>query len=143
MPKSWQDEVREILQQSDTRRPQGARPRGGAPRPPRAAGNLLEVVGAWTRRRFATTSEMLITAAVLVVLALFLSIFLRQIASIAAVAAGVIFAAALVRGILERRRGGAYGTANRPVMWRGQVIELHERRPSLLERLRGALRRRK
>ena len=93
--------------------------------------------------RFSTTGEMLVTAAVLVVMALFLSIFLRQFASIVAVAGAVVFAAALFRGIMERRSARSPGGRDSPVMWRGQVIELPNERPSLRQRLRDVLRRRR
>ncbi len=93
--------------------------------------------------RFSTTGEMLVTAAVLVVAALFLSIFLRQFAAIVAVAGAVVFALALARGIMERRSARTSGGRSGPVMWRGQVIELPDQRPSLRQRLRDALRRRR
>lgn len=93
--------------------------------------------------RFSTTGEMLVTAAVLVVAALFLSIFLRQFASIVAIAGAVVFAAALFRGIMERRSARSAGGRGSAVMWRGQVIELPDERPSLRQRLRDALRRRR
>ena len=92
--------------------------------------------------RFATTGDMLVTAAILVVAALFLSIVLRQFASIVAVAGAIVFVSALVRGVMERRAGRAPG-ARGPVVWRGQVIELPDQRPSLWQRLRDALRRRR
>ena len=92
--------------------------------------------------RFSTTGEMLVTAAVLVVAALFLSIFLRQFAAIVAVAGAVVFALALARGIMERRSARS-PSGRSPVMWRGQVIELPDQRPSVIQRLRDALRRRR
>lgn len=93
--------------------------------------------------RFATTGDMLVTAAVLVVAALFMSIVLRQFASIIAIAGAVTFAAALVRGIMERRAGRSPSGRSGPVMWRGQVIDLPNQRPTLRQRLRDALRRRR
>ena len=93
--------------------------------------------------RFATTGDMLVTAAVLVVVALFMSIVLRQFASIIAIAGAVTFVAALMRGIMERRSGRTSGGRRGPVMWRGQVIELPDQRPSLSQRLRDVLRRRR
>ena len=93
--------------------------------------------------RFSTTGEMLVTAAVLVVAALFLSIFIRQFASIVAIAGAVVFAAALFRGIMERRSARSPSGRGSPVMWRGQVIELPDQRPSLRQRILDALRRRR
>ena len=90
--------------------------------------------------RFSTTGEMLVTAAVLIVAALFLSIFLRQFAAVVAVAGAVVFALALARGIMERRSARSPGGRSSPVMWRGQVIELPDQRPSWRQRLRDALR---
>ena len=85
---------------------------------------------------------MLITAAVLVVLALFLSIFLRQLASIVVVGGAIVFACALARGMYDRRRGrSGTGTRNGPVLWRGRVVETERRRRSLVDRARTALRR--
>lgn len=141
MPKSWQEEVREILDRAEASAPP---PKRQAPQPPAPQrGNYVESLGQWIHARFATTSQMLVTAAVLVVAALFMSIVLRQFASIVAVAGAVVFAAALVRGIIERRAARSPGGRGSPVMWRGQVIELPNQRPSWPQRLRDALRRRR
>ena len=100
MPKSWQEEVQEILDDS-ARRP--ARRSPNLPDNIQGPTALLDSLGQWVRRRFATTGEMLVTAAVLIVLAMFLSIFLRQLASIVVVGGAMVFAGALARGIFERR----------------------------------------
>ena len=142
MPKSWQDEVKEILDRADTSSPPQRRA-SRTPQPANRRRNYVALLGQWIMARFATTGEMLVTAAVLVVAALFLSIFLRQFASIAAVAGAVVFASALVRGIIERRAARSPGGRGSPVMWRGQVIELPDQRPSLGQRIRDALRRRR
>ena len=143
MPKSWQDEVKEILDRAEASAPPPKRRVSRAPQPDQPRRNYVELLGQWIMARFSTTGEMLVTAAVLVVAALFLSIFLRQFASIVAVAGAVVFASALVRGIMERRSARSPGGRGSPVMWRGQVIELPDQRPSLRQRLRDALRRRR
>ncbi len=143
MPKSWQEEVKEILDRADASAPPPKRRVPMSPQPAKSHRNRVELLGQWILSRFATTGEMLVTAAVLVVAALFLSIFLRQFASIVAVAGAVVFAAALVRGIMERRAARAPGAGGRPVMWRGRVIELPNQRPPLRQRLRDAFRRRR
>ena len=148
MPRSWRDEVREIVKREGFDASLRAGRRGGA-RTPRSRPSFnpldwLTTLGEWVRRRFTTTSDMLLTAAGLVVLALLLTIFLRQIASVIAIAGAVLFAIALVRGIIERRAGRRGYQASGPVMWRGQVIRLEERRsPSLADRLRTWWRRRR
>ena len=142
MPKSWQEEVREILDRAEASAPPPKRRDPQAPQPIQRRGNYIELLGRWILARFATTGDMLVTAAILVVAALFLSIVLRQFASIVAVAGAIVFASALVRGIMERRAGRAPG-ARGPVVWRGQVIELPDQRPSLWQRLRDAVRRRR
>jgi hypothetical protein len=143
MPKSWQDEVKEILDRADASAPPPKRRVSRGPQPNQPRRNYIELLGQWIMARFSTTGEMLVTAAVLIVAALFLSIFLRQFASIVAIAGAVVFAAALVRGIMERRTARSPGGRSSPVMWRGQVIELPDQRPSLMQRLRDALRRRR
>ncbi|MDE2903877.1 MAG: hypothetical protein OXP73_12735 [Chloroflexota bacterium] len=143
MPKSWQDEVKEILDRAEASAPPPKRRVVRAPQPNRRRRNYVELLGRWIMSRVSTTGEMLVTAAVLVVVALFLSIFLRQFASIVAVAGAVVFAAALVRGIMERRSARSPGSRGSPVMWRGRVIELPDQRPSLRQRLRDVLRRRR
>jgi len=143
MPKSWQDEVKEILDRAEASAPPPKRRVVRAPQPNGRRRNYVELLGRWIMSRFSTTGEMLVTAAVLVVAALFLSIFLRQFASIVAVAGAVVFAAALVRGIMERRSARSPGSRGSPVMWRGRVIELPDQRPSLRQRLRDVLRRRR
>lgn len=143
MPKSWQDEVKEILDRADASAPQPKRRTSRSPKPSQPRRNYLELVGQWVMSRFATTGEMLVTAAVLVVAALFLSIFIRQFASIVAIAGAVVFAAALFRGIMERRSARSPSGRGSPVMWRGQVIELPDQRPSLRQRILDALRRRR
>jgi len=85
---------------------------------------------------------MCVTGAVLVVMALFLSIVLRQIASIVAVVGALVFAAALLRSFAERRRGNlSGGSRRRSVVWRGRVIEIQETRLSFAERVRRAVQR--
>ena len=80
--------------------------------------------------------------ALTVVMALFLSIVLRQIASMVAVVGALVFAAALLRGFAERRRGDLSGSSSRrSVVWRGRIIEIQENRLSLAERVRRAVRR--
>jgi len=143
MPKSWQDEVKEILDRAEASAPPPKRRATRAPQPSQPRRNYIELLGQWIMARFSTTGDMLVTAAVLVVAALFMSIVLRQFASIIAVAGAITFAAALVRGIMERRGLGSSGGRNGPVMWRGQVIELPNQRPTLRQRLRDALRRRR
>jgi len=137
MPKSWQDEVKEILDRAEASAPPPKRRVSLAPQPNQPRRNYVELLGQWIMARFSTTGEMLVVAA------LFLSIFLRQFASIVAVAGAVVFASALVRGIMERRSARSPGGRGSPVMWRGQVIELPDQRPSLRQRLRDALRRRR
>ena len=106
MPKSWQDEVQEILNRAEASAPQSKRQVPKTPRPPRSRGNHVELLGQWIMARFATTGDMLVTAAVLVVAALFMSIVLRQFASIIAIAGAI------------NVRGGTYardhGTARGP-----------------------------
>ena len=148
MPRSWRDEVREIVKREGFDASLRAGRRGGTPAPKSRISlnpvNWLTDLGEWVRRRFTTTSDMLLTAAGLVVLALLLSIFLRQIASVIAIAGAVLFAIALARGIIERRAVRRGHQASGPVMWRGQVIRLEERRPSsLADRLRAWWRRRR
>ena len=148
MPRSWRDEVREIVKREgfDASLRAGRRGRTHAPKSRISLNpvNWLTDLGEWVRRRFTTTSDMLLTAAGLVVLALLLSIFLRQIASVIAIAGAVLFAIALARGIIERRAGRSGYQASGPVMWRGQVIRLEEHRsPSLANRLRAWWRRRR
>lgn len=143
MPKSWQDEVKEILDRADASAPPPKQRNTRLPRPSQPRRNYVALIGQWVMSRFSTTGEMLVTAAVLVVAALFLSIFLRQFASIVAIAGAVVFAAALFRGIMERRSGRGSGSRGGPVMWRGRVIELPHERPSLTQRLRDAFRRRR
>ena len=143
MPKSWQDEVKEILDRADASAPPPKRRNSRAPQPNQPRRNYIDLLGQWIMARFSTTGEMLVTAAVLVVAALFLSIFLRQFASIVAIAGAVVFAAALFRGIMERRSARSPGGRSNPVMWRGQVIELPDQRPSLGQRIRDLFRRRR
>jgi hypothetical protein len=143
MPKSWQDEVKEILDRADASAPPPKRRLPRSPKPGQQSRNYVEWLGQWIMARFATTGEMLVTAAVLVVAALFLSIFLRQFASILAIAGAVVFAAALFRGIMERRAARAPSGRGSPVMWRGQVIELPTERPTLSQRIRDIFRRRR
>lgn len=139
MPKSWQEEVQEILDDSGRRPAHQSRT---ALRPSGGTGSFLEKLGHWTRRRFSTTGEMLVTAAVLVVLALFLSIFLRQLASIVVIGGAMVFASALVRGIYGRRSGrSGTGRGTGPVLWRGRAIETPRKRGSFIERMRTVLRR--
>ena len=139
MPKTWQEEVQEILDDS-ARRP--ARRPANVIKDIQGPASFLDVIGRWVRRRFSTTGETLVTAAVLIVLALFLSIFLRQLASIVVVAGAMVFAGALARGIYEHR-GNRYATrrSNGPIMWRGQVIERPRQPGSFLHRVWSALRR--
>ena len=139
MPKSWQEEVQEILDDS-ARRP--ARRPGNVFKDIQGPTSFLDALGLWVKRRFSTTGETLVTAAVLIVLALFLSIFLRQLASIVVVAGAMVFAGALARGVYERR-GNRYATkrSNGPVMWRGRVIEAPRQPGSFLHRVWSALRR--
>ncbi len=149
MSKRWQDDVREILERSDRDWPTGRditktpRPRQGSSE--RRSGGRFDTIGEWVRRRFASTGDMLVTAAVLVVLALLLSVFLRQFASVLAIAGAVVFAVALARGIVERRSGRTTAAGRQgPAMWRGQVIELPAAsRPSVPGRIRAWWRRRR
>ncbi len=143
MPKSWQDEVKEILDRAEASAPPPKRHASGAPRPAQPRRNYVEWIGQWVMARFATTGDMLVTAAVLVVAALFMSIVLRQFASIIAIAGAVTFVAALMRGIMERRSGRSSGSRRGPVMWRGQVIEVPDQRPSFSQRIRDVFRRRR
>jgi hypothetical protein len=139
MPKSWQEEVQEILDDS-ARRP--ARRPANVIKDIQGPASFLDAIGRWVRRRFSTTGETLVTAAVLIVLALFLSIFLRQLASIVVVAGAMVFAGALARGIFERRSNrDATRRPTGPVMWRGQVIEAPRQPGSFLHRAWNALRR--
>lgn len=143
MPKSWQDEVKEILDRAEDSAPPPKRRVLRVPQSAQQPRNYVELLGRWIMARFATTGDMLVTAAVLVVAALFLSIVIRQFASIVAIAGAVVFVWALVRGIMERRSARSPGGRSGPVMWRGRVIELPDQRPSLRQRLRDALRRRR
>ncbi len=149
MPKRWQDEVREILERSDRdwtgRRDLTKTPRAHLGLPVRRFGGGIDAIGEWVRRRFSSTADMLVTAAVLVVLALLLSVLLRQLASVLAIAGAIVFAVALARGIIGRRGGGASVAGRQgPVMWRGQVIELPPPpRPSVADRFRAWWRRRR
>ena len=145
MPKSWQEQVREIVDRSNERGVQdwASKPRvrsGEASK--RGVLWSLESLGSWIRCRFSTTGDMCVTGAVLVVMALFLSIVLRQIASIVAVVGALVFAAALLRSFAERRRGDlSGGSRRRSVVWRGRVIEIQETRLSFAERVRRAVQR--
>lgn len=147
MPKNWQDELREILDQADKESPVGPRRSRGVARPGSTrSGNVvdwLSALGEWIRRRVATTNDMLVAAASLVVIALLLSIVFRQAAAVLAVAGALLFALALGRAIIQRRSGRARARPRGPVMWRGQVIDLPKQDPTLGDRLRAWWRRRR
>ena len=146
MAPGWRDEVREIVEKADqTDRPTPLRissARRSAPPPRQMRSNPVELLGAWTRRRLGSTSDMLATAASLVVLALLLSVVARGAASVIALVGAFLFLVALIRAVIERRQGRAGSTRTGTVMWRGQVIELRQRHPSLVQRLRSFFRRR-
>ncbi len=149
MPRSWRDEVREIVKREGFDASL-RKSRRGVPKAPKSGLSLnpltwLTDLGEWVRRRFTTTSDMLLTAAVLVVVALFLAMTpLRSVASVIAIAGAVLFVIALARGIIERRAGRGSVRAAGPVMWRGHVIRLEDHRsPSLAKRLRAWWRRRR
>ena len=114
MPKSWQEEVQEILNRADALSAAAEAADSTAPQPAQRRGSYVELLGRWILGRFATTGEMLVTAAVLVVAALFMSIVLRQFASIVAVAGAIVFASALVRGVMERRAARSPGARGNP-----------------------------
>ena len=145
MPKSWQDEVREIVNRSNGRGVQDLASKARVRRSGASGRGLfwsLESLGSWIRCRFSTPGDMCVTGAVLVVTALFLSIVLRQIASMVAVLGALLFAAALLRGFAERRRGDLSGSSSRrSVVWRGRIIEIQESRLSFAERVRRTVRR--
>ena len=139
MPKSWQEEVQEILDDS-ARRP--TRPSPKVLKNIQGPTSFLDLLGRWVRRRFSTTGETLVTASVLIVLALFLSIFMRQLASILVVAGAMVFAGALVRGIFESRNNRYASRPDKgPVLWRGRVIEAPQQQGSFLHRTWNAIRR--
>ncbi len=146
MPEKWQDEVREILQRADRVDPRSRRPDqtpNASPDPARGANplNWLSGLGDWTRRRLSSTNEMLVTAASLVVIALILSVVLRQIAAVLAIVGAGLFAVAFLRAVLERR-GTRQGGSAASTMWRGQVIDLRADQSTLGERFRSLWRRR-
>lgn len=147
MSKDWREEVRDILDQNDLDSPEGG---GGPPRsgPNRdqPRGPWLDAFGSWIRRRFASTNEMLVTAASLVVLGLlFYATPLRPVAAVFALSGGITFLLAIGRGIVERRSGSGPVSRSSPQMWRGQVIDLNDHRPSsrLGDRMRAWWRRRR
>ena len=147
MAKDWRDEVRDILEREafelsgNTEAVEQQRPRRWRPK------NLwLVALGDWGRRRFATTNEMLVTAASLVVLALLLyATPMRQLAAVLAVTGGLTFLLAIPRGIIERRRMMNSGGLQGPRVWRGQIIDLeeHRARTRFSERVRAWWRRRR
>ena len=145
MPKSWQEQVREIVDRSNGRGVQDWASKSRVRRSGASGRGFfwgLESLGSWIRCRFSTTGDMCVTGAVLVVMALFLSIVLPQIASMCAVLGALVFAAALFRGFAERRRGDLSGSSSRrSVVWRGRIIEIQESRLSFAERVRRAVRR--
>jgi len=144
MAPNWQDEVREIVERADgwsARSTRGPAPRRTARPAPASPFVAFERIGAWIGARVATPTEMLVTAASLVVIALLASVVLRPAASIFAIVGAILFLAALGRGIAERRWGRAGGHAVRPTTWRGQVIELRAQRRSLGDRLQAFWRR--
>ncbi len=149
MSKDWRDEVRDILKREGFEPSgQGKKPERRPPRRAPQRGNWLDTLGGWVRRRFASTNEMLVTAASLVVIALILyATPMKQVAAILAVAGGITFLLAIGRGILDRRRGTGTGPVGQssPAMWRGQVIDIDEHRPNatLGDRVRAWWRRRR
>ena len=146
MPKNWQDEIREIVDRSDPDAAGGRRRSRGTARPSSTWSvnpvDWLGGLGEWVRRRFATTNEMLVSAASLVVIALLLSIFLRQVGAVLAVIGALLFALALGRAIRERRSSRTRVGPSGPQMWRGQVIDFPKEQRSLGDRLRSWWRRR-
>ncbi len=146
MTKDWREEVRDILEESDFNSPTSGEPSQPNPDRDQPRGPWLDAFGAWLRRRFATTNEMLVTAASLVVLGLLLyATPLRPVAAIFALAGGITFVLAIGRGIIERRSGAGPARPSSPQMWRGQVIDLNDHRPasSVGDRIRAWWRRRR
>ena len=119
--KDWREEVRDILEENQFDSPaSGESPRPN-PEPDQPRGPWLDAFGGWLRRRFATTNEMLVTAASLVVLGLLLyATPLRPVAAIFALAGGVTFVLAIGRGIIERR-SGVGGPPDRPTRRCGEA----------------------
>ncbi len=146
MTKDWREEVRDILEESDFNSPASGEPPRTEPDQDQPRGPWLDSFGAWLRRRFATTNEMLVTAASLVVLGLLLyATPLRPVAAIFALSGGITFLLAIGRGIIERRSGTGPAKPSSPQMWRGQVIDLNDHRPpsTLGDRFRSWWRRRR
>jgi len=150
--KDWREEVRDILEENQFDSPASGESPRSDPEPDQPRGPWLDAFGGWLRRRFATTNEMLVTAASLVVLGLLLyATPLRPVAAIFALAGGITFVLAIGRGIIERRSGSGTGTGagparpSSPQMWRGQVIDLNDHRPAptIGDRIRSWFRRRR
>ena len=132
MSKDWREEVRDILDEHDPDSSTGGgESPGSGPKRDQPRGPWLEAFGGWIRRRFATTNEMLVSAASLVVLGLLLyATPLRPVAAVFALSGGITFLLAIGRGIVERRSGAGPVNRSSPQMWRGQVIDLNDHRPS-------------
>lgn len=146
MTKDWREEVRDILDENDFNSPASGEPPRSEPDHDQPRGPWLDTFGAWLRRRFATTNEMLVTAASLVVLGLLLyATPLRPVAAVFALSGGITFVLAIGRGVIERRSGTGPAKPSSPQMWRGQVIDLNDHRPapSFGDRFRAWWRRRR
>ncbi len=131
MTKDWREEVRDILDQNEFDSPESGDPPSSDSDRDRPRGPWLDAFGGWIRRRFASTNEMLVTAASLVVLGLLLyATPLRPVAAIFAVAGGITFLLAIGRGVIERRSRSGPAKPSSPQMWRGQVIDLSDHRPA-------------
>ena len=132
MPKGWEEEVREILERAgelEARSPK----RAVEPPTTRGAGlNPVSTLGDAVKRRFASPREMVVTAMILVVAALLLTIvpFGRYVSPYLAGVGAVILVAAYARSLMS----GA-GRSSGLGMWRGRVVQ--GGRSGLLKRLFG------
>ena len=132
MPKGWEEEVREILERAGELEARSPRRVIETPSTRGTGVNPVSTLGDAVKRRFASPREMVVTAMILVVAALLLTIvpFGRYVSPYLAGVGAVILVAAYARSLMS----GA-GRSGGPAMWRGRVVQ--SGRPGLLERLFG------
>ena len=141
LPKSWEEEVQEILQRAGDLESKKPRSGGGRTRRPGfGIGNPITAIGDQIFKRLATPKDMAVSGALLIAAAVVLSAtpLGRVLSPVLAVIGGILLVGAYVRSLMQNRSTASPG----PKMWRGRVIDIEPpRQRGFLERIFGRRRR--
>jgi hypothetical protein len=127
LPKSWEDEVQEIMQKAGDLESKSSRSGGGRTgRPGPGIGNPLTALGDQIYKRLATPKDMAVSGALLVAGALLFSItpLGRILSPVLTLVGGILLVGAYVRSLMGNRSTASPGLK----MWRGRVIEIEQPR---------------